>query len=104
MTSRGSQNGPQNASETLVERNGPNKSARAPKMTPNALPKRLLQRILRIFRPPAEFWGIPEGGPAEQGYACGAGFSSHSSKTDGFASAGAHFSESRLADPGDKYK
>jgi len=35
---------------------------------------------------------------------CGAGNSSNSSKTDGFASAGAHFSESRLADPGDKYK
>ena len=72
-------------------------------MTPKALPKRLLQRILRVLRPKAEFWGVP-GGPAERGVYSGAGNSSNSSKIDGFASAGAHFSESRLADPGDKYK
>ena len=74
-------------------------------MTPKALPKRLLQRILRVFRPPAEFWESPGGGgPAEQECTGGAGFSSYSSKIDSFASAGAQFSESRLADPGDKYK
>ena len=73
-------------------------------MTPKALPKRLLQRILRVFIPPAEFWGSPGGGgPAEEDYTCGAGFSSHPSEIDGFALAGAHFSESCLADPGDKY-
>ena len=88
----------------FVQRNGPKKSAKAPQMTPKALPKRLLQRILRVLRTPAEFWGSPGGGPEEQEYTCAAGFSSHPSKFDGFASAGAHFSESRLADPGDKYK
>ena len=90
---------PERIWNALVKRNGPKKSARAPKMTPKALPKRLLQRILRVFGPPAEFWGSPGGGIAS-----GAGFSSHPSEIDGFASAGAHFSESRLADPGDKYK
>ena len=87
-----------------MKRNGPKKSARATKMTPKALLERLLQRILRVLRPPVEFWGVPEGGPAEQDDASGHSKSSNSSKIDGFASAGAHFSESRLADPGDKYK
>ena len=73
-------------------------------MTPKALPKRLLQRILLVFGPPAEIWGSPGGGAAEQERDCGAGNSSYSSKIDGFASAGAQFSESRVADPGDKYK
>ena len=42
-----------------MKRNGRKKSARATKMTPKALPKRLLQHILRVFRPLAEFWRVP---------------------------------------------
>ena len=73
-------------------------------MDPRAHPKHSWQHILRVSRPKAEFWGSPRGGPAARDNACEQGNSSHSSKIDGFASAGAHFSESRLADPGDKYK
>ena len=98
----GGQNRSRNA---LVKRDGPKKSARAPKMTPKALPKRLLRDILRILGPMAEFWVVPGGeGPAEEDVASAAGNSSNSSKMDGFASAGAQFSESRFPDPGDKYK
>ena len=86
--------GPPCSPKRSCEANGREKSVNAPKMTPKALPKRLLQRILCIFRPKAEFWEFPGGG----------GQRSRMLKIDGFASAGAHISESRLADPGDKYK
>ena len=57
------------------------------------------------LRSPARLLGVLRpGGAAERDDDCGHGKSSNSSKTDGFASVGAHFSESRLADPGDKYK
>ena len=39
----------------------PKKSARARKMTPRALPKRLLRHILRILGPFSEFWVAPGG-------------------------------------------
>ena len=57
------------------------------------------------FEVPGRILGSPRGeGPLAGDVDCGAGKSSNSSKMEGFTSAGALFSESRLPDPGDKYK